>query len=131
MPQTARPLSPHLSVYRWQVQMVSSILHRAAGVALAAGMLVLLALLLALAAGPESYVKVQALSGSIPGLVLWFGWTWSLAYHLLNGLRHLAEDTGWGYRIAQFVATGWIALIGSLVLTGLIWACVLMQRGGA
>ncbi|UXI66693.1 succinate dehydrogenase, cytochrome b556 subunit [Tahibacter amnicola] len=131
MPQAARPLSPHLQIYRWQIQMVSSILHRAAGIALAFGTILLVCLLGGLAAGPEAYAKVQACAGSLIGQVLLFGWTWSLAYHLLNGLRHLAEDTGWGYRIEQFVRTGWLAVIGSLVLTALVWACVFLRGGAA
>jgi succinate dehydrogenase / fumarate reductase cytochrome b subunit len=130
MPQ-ARPLSPHLQIYRWQIQMVSSIVHRATGVALAAGTVMLVCLLAGLAAGPETYAKVQVCAGSLIGQILLFGWTWSLAFHLLNGLRHLLEDTGRGYAIKSFVMTGWIVVIGSLVLTALVWACVLLQRGGA
>ncbi len=131
MPETARPLSPHLSIYRWQVQMVTSILHRATGIALAAGTVLLVATLLALAAGPESYARVRAFCASWPGLVLLLGWTWSLMFHLLNGVRHLLQDLGWGYLPAQFVRNGWLAGIGSLVLTGLIWVCVFMQGGAA
>ncbi|WP_313918831.1 succinate dehydrogenase, cytochrome b556 subunit [Tahibacter sp.] len=131
MPQAARPKSPHLDIYRWQIQMVSSILHRAAGVALAIGTVLLVCLLASLAIGPEAYAKVQSCAGSVFGQLLLLGWTWSLAYHLLNGLRHLLEDTGHGFQIRTFVMTGWVAVIGSLVLTALVWACVLLQRGGA
>lgn len=131
MPQAARPTSPHLTVYRWQVQMATSILHRAAGVALAVGTVLLIALLGALASGPEAYAKVQACAGSVLGQILLVGWTWSLAYHLLNGLRHLYEDAGYGYKISQFVATSWISVIGSLVLTALVWACVFLRGGAA
>jgi succinate dehydrogenase / fumarate reductase, cytochrome b subunit len=131
MPQAARPVSPHLGIYRWQIQMVSSIVHRAAGVALAVGALLLIGLLGALAAGPEAYAKVQACAGAWPGQIVLLGFTWSLAFHLLNGLRHLLEDTGHGYAIKTFVATGWIVVIGSVVLTLLVWAFVLLQRGGA
>jgi succinate dehydrogenase / fumarate reductase, cytochrome b subunit len=131
MPATARPLSPHLGIYRWQIQMVTSILHRATGIALAAGTILLVVALLALATGPEAYAKVVAFCGSWFGTILLVGWSWSLAFHLLNGIRHLAQDLGYGYLPAQFVRNGWIASIGSLVLTGLLWAFVLMQRGGA
>ena len=131
MPQAARPKSPHLDIYRWQIQMVSSILHRAAGVALAAGTVLLVCLLASLAAGPEAYAKVQNAAASVFGQLLLLGWTWSLAYHLLNGLRHLLEDTGHGFQIKTFVRTGWVAVAGSLVLTALVWTCVLLQRGGA
>lgn len=131
MPATARPLSPHLSIYRWQIQMVTSILHRATGIALAAGTILLVVALLALASGPEAYAKVQAFCASWIGWFLLVGWTWSLAYHLLNGIRHLLQDAGLGYSPAQFVRNGWIVVAGSLVLTVLVWVCVFAQRGAA
>jgi succinate dehydrogenase / fumarate reductase cytochrome b subunit len=131
MPATARPLSPHLSVYRWQIQMVTSILHRGTGIFLSLGTLLVCIGLLALASGPEAFAKVSAFCASWIGLVLLLGWTWSLAFHLLNGIRHLLQDIGLGYAPPQFVRNGWIVTIGSLVLTVLIWACVLAQRGGA
>ncbi|MEP7043647.1 MAG: succinate dehydrogenase, cytochrome b556 subunit [Dokdonella sp.] len=131
MPATARPLSPHITIYRWQIQMVTSIVHRATGIALAAGMILLCIALVALAAGPGSYAKVQAFCASWIGLLLLFGWSWSLAYHLLNGIRHLLQDIGLGYLPAQFVRNGWLVVIGSVVLTALVWACVFAQRGGA
>jgi len=131
MPANARPLSPHLSIYRWQIQMVTSILHRATGIALAAGTILLVVALLALASGPQAYAQVAAFCGSWFGTLLLVGWTWSLAYHLLNGIRHLWQDLGYGYLPAQFVRNGWIVSIGSVLLAGLVWACVLAQRGGA
>ncbi|HEY6940840.1 succinate dehydrogenase, cytochrome b556 subunit [Dokdonella sp.] len=131
MPANARPLSPHLSIYRWQIQMVTSILHRATGIALAVGTILLVVALLALASGPDAYANVTAFCGSWLGLLLLVGWTWSLAYHLLNGVRHLWQDLGHGYLPAQFVRNGWIVSIGSVLLTGLVWACVFAQRGGA
>jgi len=111
--------------------MATSILHRAAGIALCAGTILLIAVLCALASGPEAYAKVQACAGSVLGQILLIGWTWSLAYHLLNGLRHLYEDAGYGYKIKEFVATSWISVIGSLVLTALVWACVFLRGGAA
>jgi succinate dehydrogenase / fumarate reductase cytochrome b subunit len=131
MPATARPLSPHLGIYRWQIQMVTSILHRATGIALAAGTILLVVALLALASGPDAWAKVAAFCGSWIGTILLLGWTWALAYHLLNGIRHLVQDLGYGYKPEQFVRNGWIVTLGSFVLTGLVWACVLAQRGGA
>jgi succinate dehydrogenase / fumarate reductase cytochrome b subunit len=124
-------LSPHISIYRWQIQMVTSILHRATGIALAFGTILLCAALLALAAGPDAFAAVRAFCGSWLGTLLLLGWSWALCYHLLNGLRHLLQDVGMGFRIEQFVRNGWLVSIGSLVLTGLVWACVIAQRGGA
>ncbi len=128
MTQSARPLSPHLQVYRWQIQMVTSILHRATGVVLVAGGLLIVAALAALAAGPDAWASVSACAGSWPGRLFLFGWTWAFTYHLLNGIRHLLQDAGWGYAIAQFVRNGWLTVIGSFVLTALVWG-VLASRG--
>lgn len=130
MPQTARPISPHLGIYKWQLTMTLSIVHRATGIALAVGTILLCALLLSLAAGPESYATVKSFCGSGFGLFLLFGWTWSLCFHLCNGIRHLAWDTGWGFEIPRAYATGWTVVVLSLVFTVLIWACV-FARGGA
>ncbi|HOX71374.1 MAG: succinate dehydrogenase, cytochrome b556 subunit [Dokdonella sp.] len=124
MPPTVRPLSPHLQVYRWQIQMATSILHRATGVILFIGSLLIAAALLALASGAEAWSCVTGLAGSWFGLTVLFGWTWALAYHWLNGIRHLLQDAGWGFSIASFVANGWISVIGSFVLTGLVWTWV-------
>ncbi len=131
MPASARPLSPHLSIYRWQIQMVTSIVHRGTGMFLAVGLLLVAWALIALASGPAAFGEVSAFCASWIGIVLLIGWTWSLAFHLLNGIRHLLQDIGLGYAPATFVRNGWIVTIGSLVLTGLVWACVVAQRGGA
>lgn len=129
MAQTGRPLSPHLGIYRWQVQMVTSILHRATGVALAAGTLVVLWGLLALATSANAWASFAAVAGSVVGRVLLLGWSWALFYHLCNGVRHLLQDTGMGFEKAQFIRSSWLAVIASIVLTVLVWAVVL--TGGA
>jgi succinate dehydrogenase / fumarate reductase cytochrome b subunit len=129
MAQTGRPLSPHLGIYRWQVQMVTSILHRITGIALAVGTLILLWGLLALATGPDAWDTFKHCAGSVIGTILLIGWTWSLFYHLCNGIRHLFQDGVLGYAIAQFVRNSWLAVIVSLVLTVVIWAYV--WTGGA
>jgi succinate dehydrogenase / fumarate reductase cytochrome b subunit len=130
MPANARTLSPHLSVYRWQIQMVTSIVHRATGVALSVGLLLVAWALIALASGPDAFATVVAFCKSWLGMLLLLGWTWSLAFHFLNGIRHLWQDLGIGYDVATFVRAGWVVMIGSFVLTLLVWACV-VTRGGA
>ena len=124
-----RPLSPHLQVYRWQIQMVTSILHRATGVVLAFGALLIAAALLALMLGPEAWQCVTGLAGSWFGLAFLFAWSWAFAYHLCNGIRHIVQDFGHGYRIASFVRSSWMSVIASLLLTGLIWGYVLAGGG--
>lgn len=126
-----RPLSPHLQVYKWQVQMVSSILHRATGIALAVGSLVVVAGLIYLAAGEESFDHFRTVAGSPVGMVLLLGWSWALFYHLCNGIRHLVQDSGLGYGIPQFVRSSWLSVAGSIVLTVLVWAYVLTSGGAA
>ena len=129
MAQTGRPLSPHLQVYKWQVQMVSSILHRATGIALAVGTLLVLWGVLSLASGEDAFNSFKSCAGSPIGLVFLIGWSWALFYHLCNGIRHLVQDAGAGYGIPQFVRSSWLSLIGSVVLTILVWAYVF--AGGA
>lgn len=131
MADTQRPLSPHLQVYRWQVQMVSSILHRATGIALAVGSLLVVCGLLHLAAGEESFNHFKGILGSPVGTVLLIGWSWALFYHLCNGIRHLVQDAGAGYAIPEFVRSSWLSVAGSIVLTVLVWAYVLTAGGAA
>ena len=128
MSSRERPLSPHLQVYRWQIQMVTSILHRATGIVLAAGALVIAAGLLSLMLGPESWACFTGHAGAWYGLAVLVAWSWALAYHLLNGVRHVLQDLGWGYPIQKFVRNGWLVVIGSVVLTALLWS-VLVARG--
>lgn len=130
MAKTARPLSPHLGIYKWQLTMTLSIVHRATGIALAVGTILLCAVLLSIAAGPDSYGALRAFCGSGLGLFLLFGWSWSLCFHLCNGIRHLAWDSGWGFEIPRAYATGWTVVVLSLVLTVAIWA-VVFSHGGA
>lgn len=126
-----RPLSPHLQVYRWQVQMVTSILHRATGIVLAAGMVGLVWGLLALAAGPERWAAFIACAGSPFGKLVLLGFSWALAYHLVNGIRHLVQDAGHGYAIPEFVRSSWLSVVGSFVLVALAWGVVLAHWGHA
>jgi succinate dehydrogenase / fumarate reductase cytochrome b subunit len=131
MADTRRPISPHLQVYRWQVQMVTSILHRATGVALAMGTLLIVWGLLSLAAGEQSFAHFKTLLGSPVGMLLMFGWSWALFYHLCNGIRHLVQDAGTGYAIPQFIRSSWLSIIGSLLLVVATWAWVLLAGGAA
>src|SRR5262245_33588567 len=93
-PIGARPLSPHLQIYKPMLTMVMSIVHRITGVGLYAGFLLLAWWLLAAASGPTAYSKVQAFHASFIGRLILFGYTWALIHHLLGGVRHLIWDTG-------------------------------------
>jgi succinate dehydrogenase / fumarate reductase cytochrome b subunit len=120
-----RPLSPHLQVYRWQITMTLSILHRTTGVALAFGAFGIAWWLLAIAGGADAYASFSGIAASLPGRVALFGFSYCLVYHFLNGLRHMLWDTGWGFRIQQFYATGWTVVVLSFVLTGVLWMLAL------
>ena len=130
MAQVKRPLSPHLDVYRWTVTMASSILHRATGVALGAGALWLAWWLLAASTGYEAFECVQGFSTSIVGMILLFGITWALMFHLCNGIRHLAWDLGHGFEVKTATTTGWLVVILSVVLSIVAWAIGLTMAGG-
>ena len=116
-----RPLSPHLQIYRWQLTSVLSILHRAAGLVLSAGTILLVWWLVAAASGPETYEGVQDFLGSWIGLLLLFGWTVSLFYHLCNGLRHLVWDTGHALDLKSTYLGGWIVVGATATLTLVAW----------
>ncbi|KAB7776333.1 MULTISPECIES: succinate dehydrogenase, cytochrome b556 subunit [Xanthomonas] len=120
-----RPLSPHLQVYRWQIQMVTSILHRATGIVLSVGALIIAAALLVLMLGPASWNCFRGMAGAWYGQVFLFAWSWAFAYHLCNGLRHIVQDFGHGFSIPAFVRSSWMSVVGSLVIVALIWAYVL------
>ena len=121
---TKRPLSPHLQVYRPQITSVLSILHRITGVALAFGIVPLVYWLAALAGGPDAYAAAYGTLSSGLGQLLLFGWVFCFSYHLLNGVRHLFWDAGWGFEIRQVNATGLAVVGGSALLTLLLWVAI-------
>ena len=125
-----RPLSPHLGIYRWEITMVSSILNRITGVALAAGTLVLVWWLLAAAAGPAAFALVQEFMISPLGLLALLGWTAALFYHLFAGLRHLAWDIGIGFAKPSLNPVSWAVLAATVLATALVWAVAYMKLEG-
>jgi len=129
MNQTDRPLSPHLQVYRPQLTSILSITHRATGVMLGAGSVVLALWLLALAGGPASFARAQAILGSLPGKLLMFLFTYALLYHLCNGVRHLFWDAGYGFELDTVYASGKAVVVVSAVLTLLVWGVALTGGG--
>ena len=124
-----RPLSPHLQVYRPQLTSVLSITHRFTGIVLAAGLLLLVYWLAALAAGDAAYAAALGVLGAWPVKVLLFGFSFAFFYHLANGIRHLWWDSGRGFEISEVNASGWTVVVVSITLTVAAWAIVLL--GGA
>ncbi|MDA5192735.1 succinate dehydrogenase, cytochrome b556 subunit [Govanella unica] len=131
MAKPNRPLSPHLQVYRWGLHMVLSILHRATGVALGVGTLLLAWWLISLASGPEAFAQAQSCLSSWLGRLVLFGFTWALMLHLCNGIRHLVWDTGQGYDLDAVRVSNFVVLGGSVVLTLAAWIFAYCMLGGA
>lgn len=121
MSNNGRPLSPHLSIYRWPITMTLSILHRVTGVGLSVGFVVLAAWLFGAASGIEAYSGFIAIMGTVVGKVLLVGWSFAFFFHLSNGIRHLVWDIGYGFEISQANASAWFVLLTSVVMTGLFW----------
>ncbi|NZA27028.1 succinate dehydrogenase, cytochrome b556 subunit [Luteimonas sp. SJ-92] len=129
MTNRERPLSPHLQVYRWQITMTMSILHRTTGIALALGAFGLVWWLLAVARGGDAYAAAADCLASPLGMLAAFGFSLALVYHLLNGIRHLLWDSGWGFELPEVYRSGYAVFALTVVLTALIWVFAL--RGGA
>ena len=117
----ARPLSPHIGIWRWHVTMLASILHRATGMALYVGALILAAWAIALAVGPDAYAGFKAVLGSWLGKLVLFGLTVSAFYHLASGVRHLIWDTGAGLEPKKADAACLASIAFGVVAAVLLW----------
>ena len=125
----SRPLSPHLTVWRWGPHMLVSILHRMTGAALSiAGLAVLTWWLIAIAGGPEAYARFSDAARSPIGLIVLVGLTWSFFEHLLSGMRHLVMDTGAGFELTTNKRFAILTIVGSILLTALLWAWLMGVR---
>ena len=127
----ARPLSPHLQIYRLTLTMVMSIVHRITGIALYVGTVLLAWWLLAAASGPNAYAIFQSAASSLLGRLVLFGYTWALIHHMLGGIRHLIWDTGRGLGPVE---REWLVaanLIGSILITLVLWVIGLLAMGGS
>ena len=124
-----RPLSPHLQVYKPQLTSATSIFHRFSGIGLAVGMLYLVCWLIAAAQGAEAFDRLQDFNGSLIGRLLLFGWSAAFFYHLLNGIRHLAWDAGFGFDLPTAYKSGYAVIIGTVILTIAAWVIGYFQMG--
>lgn len=116
-----RPLSPHLSVYKFRITSTLSILHRMTGVVMSIGAIALVWWLFAVASGPDAYATFASVAGSIIGRIAIAGWLFTFFYHLCNGIRHLFWDVGKGFEIEQARASGWTVVAVSGLATIAAW----------
>lgn len=117
MDRADRPLSPHVFHYRWEITMALSILHRATGLVLSIGLLVLVCWLVALAGGREVYDRVATVYSAALFVPLYIAWAFCFFYHLANGIRHLCWDVGGGFEPGQIRLGGWIVVAFSVAAT--------------
>lgn len=116
-----RPLSPHISIYRWPITMVLSILHRISGIALSVGLVALVAWLFDAASGPEAYSVFMTVMDSVAGKLMLIAWSLAFFYHLSNGVRHLVWDSGRGLEKSRANLSSWLVLIATVALTAVFW----------
>jgi succinate dehydrogenase / fumarate reductase cytochrome b subunit len=121
MSNNGRPLSPHISIYRWPITMTTSILHRATGIAMSVGFIVLAGWLFDAAMGAETYAGFMNCMDSPIGYLLLIGWSFAFFFHLSNGVRHFVWDSGRGFEKSTVNASSWFVLILAVVLTALFW----------
>lgn len=121
-----RPISPHLSIYRLIPTMLMSIVHRITGAALYFGALLVAWWLVAASTSPDAFAVAESVMGSWFGLLVLFGFTWALYHHMLGGVRHLIWDTGYGLEKEMSTKLAWATLAGSILLTVLTWAIILI-----
>ena len=120
-----RPLSPHLTIYKPQITTVLSILHRMTGVGLYFGLIIFCWWLVSVT---YSNRETNFISWPIFETVIWklflVGWSIALFYHMLNGIRHLFWDAGWGFSLRSSTVSGWLVVVGTVLLTALSWGLV-------
>ena len=129
-PRRARPLSPHLQVYKMMLTFVMSGFHRISGFVLYFGIVLLAWWLIAAAAGPNAYANVEWFMGSWIGRLVLLGYTWALLHHLLGGIRHLIWDTIHGFEPAEREMLALATLVGSISLTVVVWVVGYLAMGG-
>ncbi|MEN2494999.1 MAG: Succinate dehydrogenase cytochrome b556 subunit [Hyphomicrobiaceae bacterium hypho_1] len=117
----ARPLSPHLYVYKPEINMLMSIIHRATGAALYFGTIMLAIWLIAASSGSEPFQFVNSLFATLPGRLVMLGYTWAFLHHMFGGIRHFIWDVGYAFDLPSINFLCWLTLIASLLCTVMIW----------
>ena len=121
MNDSKNPLSPHLQIYRWQISSLLSIVHRITGILNLLGLIFISVWILSAGLGENLYECFSFLLKSFFGKFILIGFTWSMSFHLLAGIRHFFWDLGYGYEIKTANFSGITVVISSLVLTVILW----------
>ena len=129
-PKRARPLSPHIGIYKMMLTFVMSGFHRVTGFVLYFGILLLVWWLIAVASGPNAYADFEWIIGSLIGRLILFGYTWALIHHTLGGVRHLIWDTLHGFEPAEREMLALASIVGSVSLTLFVWVIGYLAMGG-
>ena len=126
MNDSKNPLSPHLQIYRWHISSLLSITHRISGVINLLALILIFFWLLVLSLGKNNYELFLLMNNSFFGKFILIGFTWSMSFHILSGIRHLAWDLGFGFEIKTANISGIVVIISSLIITIIFW---LFARG--
>jgi len=126
MTDNQNPLSPHLQIYRWHISSLLSITHRISGIVNLFSLILLFFWLVVLSLGENNYELFLLAINSFIGKFILIGFTWSMSFHILSGIRHLVWDIGYGFEIKTANISGIIVIISSLILTIIFW---LLGRG--
>ena len=126
MNDSKNPLSPHIQIYRWHISSLLSITHRISGIINLLALILIFFWLLVLSFGESNYELFLLIINSFFGKFILIGFTWSMSFHLLSGIRHLSWDLGYGFEIETANISGIVVIILSLVLTIIFW---LLARG--
>jgi len=124
MSKIDRPLSPYFEIFKWPVPAMLSISHRITGAGLALGAILITIWLFAALSGDDAFALVQRFRDSIIGRLMLFGWLFAFVYHLLNGVRHMRWDAGYGFDLKSTYRSGWILVCSTVIISVLIWIIV-------
>ncbi|WP_067562188.1 succinate dehydrogenase, cytochrome b556 subunit [Halofilum ochraceum] len=126
----AKPLSPHLQIYRLPLNAILSITHRITGVVLALGAVLVVAYLIAAASGSQAFGAMYSMGAHWLGQIVLFGFTLALYYHMCAGVRHLFWDAGYGYELQTARRTSYAIIVVAVVLTLVTWTVAYTVSGG-
>ena len=129
-PKRARPLSPHIGIYKMMLTFVMSGFHRVTGFVLYFGIVLLAWWLVAAASGPNAYAYVEWFMGSLIGRLVLLGFSWAVLHHMLGGIRHLIWDFGHGFEPSEREFLALATIIGSIALTIIVWVVGYLAMGG-